>query len=214
MRAGLRRALAALTPGQRAVVVLRDVYGWSNAETARELGITEITAKVRLHRARLRLRALLEAAQIRGPLLLLARVLPAESRPAVLAGHRGDCLRCQGGRPATPPLQAGLAALAGDLAAAPAGLAAGGAGLAWESRTPPTRRRPGGPDRGALCGRAGVAWPLLVALAAGLAGAASAGPGVSHGRGRRAGPGGPACRRPPGLRLSMPPVRPGGFHTS
>ena len=62
-RAGLRRALAALTPGQRAVVVLRDVYGWSNAETARELGITEITAKVRLHRARLRLRTLLEAAR-------------------------------------------------------------------------------------------------------------------------------------------------------
>lgn len=62
-RAGLRRALAALTPGQRAVVVLRDVYGWSNAETARELGITEITAKVRLHRARLRLRTLLEGSR-------------------------------------------------------------------------------------------------------------------------------------------------------
>jgi RNA polymerase sigma-70 factor (ECF subfamily) len=60
VRAGLRRALAALTPGQRSVVVLRDVYGWSNAEAARELGITEITAKVRLHRARLRLRVLLE----------------------------------------------------------------------------------------------------------------------------------------------------------
>lgn len=59
-RVRLRRALAALTPGQRSVVVLRDVYGWSNAETARELGITEITAKVRLHRARLRLRTLLE----------------------------------------------------------------------------------------------------------------------------------------------------------
>jgi len=61
IRAGLGRAVAALTPGQRAVVVLRDVYGWSNAETARELGITEVTAKVRLHRARLRLRSLLEA---------------------------------------------------------------------------------------------------------------------------------------------------------
>jgi RNA polymerase sigma-70 factor, ECF subfamily len=60
MRARLGGAIAALTPGQRAVVVLRDVYGWSNAEAARELGITEVTAKVRLHRARLRLRSLLE----------------------------------------------------------------------------------------------------------------------------------------------------------
>jgi RNA polymerase sigma-70 factor (ECF subfamily) len=60
LRAGLSRAVAALTPGLRVVLVLRDVYGWSNAETARELGITETTAKVRLHRARLRLRSLLE----------------------------------------------------------------------------------------------------------------------------------------------------------
>jgi len=59
-RAVLRRAIAALNPGQRAVVVLRDLYGWSGAETARELGITETTVKVRLHRARRRLRSLLE----------------------------------------------------------------------------------------------------------------------------------------------------------
>ena len=60
IRAGLTRAVAALTAGQRAVLVLRDVQGWSNAEVARELGITETTAKVRLHRARRRLRVLLE----------------------------------------------------------------------------------------------------------------------------------------------------------
>jgi RNA polymerase sigma-70 factor (ECF subfamily) len=59
-RAVLRRAITALNPGQRAVVVLRDLYGWSGAETARELGITETTVKVRLHRARRRLRSLLE----------------------------------------------------------------------------------------------------------------------------------------------------------
>lgn len=60
VRADLREALAKLTPGQRAVVVLRDVYGWSHAEVGRELGITQTTAKVRLHRARKRLRELLE----------------------------------------------------------------------------------------------------------------------------------------------------------
>jgi RNA polymerase sigma-70 factor (ECF subfamily) len=53
-------AISKLSPGQRAVVVLRDVSGWSHAEIARELGITQTTAKVRLHRARTRLRDLLE----------------------------------------------------------------------------------------------------------------------------------------------------------
>jgi len=60
VRADLRKALEQLTPGQRAVLVLRDVYGWTHAEVSRELGITQTTAKVRLHRARKRLRELLE----------------------------------------------------------------------------------------------------------------------------------------------------------
>src|SRR3989304_312357 len=60
VRADLRGALEQLTPGQRAVLVLRDVYGWTHAEVSRELGITQTTAKVRLHRARKRLRELLE----------------------------------------------------------------------------------------------------------------------------------------------------------
>lgn len=60
VRAGLKDAIERLSPGQRAVLVLRDVYGWSHAEVARELGITHTTAKVRLHRARKRVRALLE----------------------------------------------------------------------------------------------------------------------------------------------------------
>lgn len=60
VRAELRDALEQLTPGQRAVLVLRDVYGWTHAEVSRELGITQTTAKVRLHRARKRLRELLE----------------------------------------------------------------------------------------------------------------------------------------------------------
>jgi RNA polymerase sigma-70 factor (ECF subfamily) len=60
VRAGLRAAIEQLTSGQRAVLVLRDVYGWSHAEVARELGISHTTAKVRLHRARKRVRFLLE----------------------------------------------------------------------------------------------------------------------------------------------------------
>ena len=62
VRAVLRDAISRLSPGQRAVLVLRDVYGWSHAEVARELGITHTTAKVRLHRARKRVRGLLEEA--------------------------------------------------------------------------------------------------------------------------------------------------------
>ncbi|MEE9297511.1 MAG: sigma-70 family RNA polymerase sigma factor [Acidimicrobiia bacterium] len=60
VRARLKAAIEQLSPGQRAVLVLRDVYGWSHTEVARELGITHTTAKVRLHRARKRVRSLLE----------------------------------------------------------------------------------------------------------------------------------------------------------
>ena len=60
LRSRLVAAIEKLSPSQRSVVVLRDVSGWSHAEIARELGITPTTAKVRLHRARKRLQALLE----------------------------------------------------------------------------------------------------------------------------------------------------------
>ncbi len=60
LRGRLVAAIELLSPGQRAVLVLRDVSGWSHAEIARELGITQTTAKVRLHRARTRLQSLLE----------------------------------------------------------------------------------------------------------------------------------------------------------
>jgi RNA polymerase sigma-70 factor (ECF subfamily) len=60
LRSRLRAAIGRLSPGQRTVLVLRDVEGWSHAEVAGELGITQPTAKVRLHRARKRLRVLLE----------------------------------------------------------------------------------------------------------------------------------------------------------
>ncbi|MGE0877014.1 MAG: RNA polymerase sigma factor [Acidimicrobiia bacterium] len=56
LRDRLERAVAALPARLRAVVVLRDVYGLSHDAIADELGITESAAKVRLHRARRRLR--------------------------------------------------------------------------------------------------------------------------------------------------------------
>jgi len=52
----LDRALDTLTPGLRAVFVLRDVQEQSTAETAEALSITEANVKVRLLRARLALR--------------------------------------------------------------------------------------------------------------------------------------------------------------
>ena len=50
-------AVAELPARLRAVLVLRDVYDFSHREIAEQLGITESAAKVRLHRARKRLRA-------------------------------------------------------------------------------------------------------------------------------------------------------------
>ena len=60
LRGRLKAAIERLSPGQRAVIVLRDISGWSHTEISRELGITQTTTKVRLHRARKRLQALLE----------------------------------------------------------------------------------------------------------------------------------------------------------
>ena len=45
-------ALEALTPAQRAVLLLRDVFDYSTSETAATLEMTEINVKVTLHRAR------------------------------------------------------------------------------------------------------------------------------------------------------------------
>jgi RNA polymerase sigma-70 factor, ECF subfamily len=56
LRGRLRGALDALPPKLRAVVVLRDVYDLPHETIAAELGISESAAKVRLHRARNKLR--------------------------------------------------------------------------------------------------------------------------------------------------------------
>ena len=52
-------ALGALPVKLRSVIVLRDIYDLSHDAIARQLGITESAAKVRLHRARQKLRAAL-----------------------------------------------------------------------------------------------------------------------------------------------------------
>jgi len=56
VRDQLERALERLPSGQRTVVLLKDVYGLSCREIADELEIREGAVKVRLHRARMRLR--------------------------------------------------------------------------------------------------------------------------------------------------------------
>ena len=56
MRHRVAAAIERLPPKLRAVVVLRDVYELPHEAVAEELGISTTAAKVRLHRARHRLR--------------------------------------------------------------------------------------------------------------------------------------------------------------
>jgi RNA polymerase sigma-70 factor (ECF subfamily) len=56
---GVREAFEKLAPGDRVVLALRDLEGLSAGEAAAVLGIGERALKSRLHRARLRLAALL-----------------------------------------------------------------------------------------------------------------------------------------------------------
>ena len=60
-RARISAALADLPWRLRQVIVLRDIYDLPHGAIARELGISEAAAKVRLHRARRRLREVLAA---------------------------------------------------------------------------------------------------------------------------------------------------------
>ena len=56
LREALKRAIAALAPKYREVLILRDIQHVSIAETAKILGITEASVKTRLLRARLQMR--------------------------------------------------------------------------------------------------------------------------------------------------------------
>jgi RNA polymerase sigma-70 factor (ECF subfamily) len=59
-RVALEVALSQLPSAQRAVFVLKEVDGYGHAEIGAMLGITATASKVRLHRARRKLRELLE----------------------------------------------------------------------------------------------------------------------------------------------------------
>jgi RNA polymerase sigma-70 factor (ECF subfamily) len=58
----LERAIAQLPDGARAAFLLHDVEGFQHQEVAEILGISEGTSKSQVHKARLKLRALLTAA--------------------------------------------------------------------------------------------------------------------------------------------------------
>ena len=55
-RGDLERAVAALPPRARAVLILHDVEGWKHEEISTELGMAVGTSKAQLHRARSLLR--------------------------------------------------------------------------------------------------------------------------------------------------------------
>lgn len=67
-RLDLERALASLPPGPRTVFVLHDVEGLGHKDISEMVGIAEGTSKSHLHRARMRLRHLLDPARARGAL--------------------------------------------------------------------------------------------------------------------------------------------------
>lgn len=53
-------AIESLPEGQRAVVSLRDIAGWSSEDVRDELGISEVNQRVLLHRGRTKVRTALE----------------------------------------------------------------------------------------------------------------------------------------------------------
>ena len=57
----IERAIAALPERQNRVIVLRDVAGWSSEEVCDALAISEANQRVLLHRARSKVRGVLEA---------------------------------------------------------------------------------------------------------------------------------------------------------
>jgi len=60
MRTIVHEAIAGLPETHRNALLLRDIQGLSNEDVARELGVTVNAAKIRVHRARLALRGVLD----------------------------------------------------------------------------------------------------------------------------------------------------------
>ncbi len=58
--AAIGDGMAALPENQRAVLTLRDLEGWSSEEVCNALGVSESNQRVLLHRARTKIRAILE----------------------------------------------------------------------------------------------------------------------------------------------------------
>lgn len=110
LEAGLGAAIDALEPGQRDVLVLRDIEGLPAAEVAEVLGISIDAVKSRLHRARTAVRgrvAPLVDGLPDGPRpascpdvpTLFSQYLEGEIDPAACAqmeAHLAACPRCQG----------------------------------------------------------------------------------------------------------------------
>lgn len=59
-RSLIEDTIMTLSPGQREVITLRDIEGWTAEEVCNVLGITETNQRVLLHRARSRVRRALE----------------------------------------------------------------------------------------------------------------------------------------------------------
>ena len=141
----LEAAIAELPPRLRAVVVLRDIYDLNHAEIADELGISESAAKVRLHRARRRLRTQVFPLAGEPPPRPRSTPMPSErvrdraGPSAVVRGRRRPAPRRRRrhhhARPRRPAPRRALPALpgrAGPVPQAPAGHA--------EPRGPPPSR--------------------------------------------------------------------------
>ena len=60
----VRRALSSLPPSQRAVIILKDMYGFSAAEIAELMDSTEGAVRVRIHRGRRSLRDIIYGARV------------------------------------------------------------------------------------------------------------------------------------------------------
>ena len=59
-RARINLAIEAVPPNQREIIILRDIEGWTSEETCTFLGISEVNQRVLLHRARSKVRRVLE----------------------------------------------------------------------------------------------------------------------------------------------------------